>query len=79
MKHDIYHAPVSTGAATDNELASYASRTKGVFVFVMLGIIGGIAGREHYGLCGGLAIAGFCIVVASLLALSPAEQEHCER
>lgn len=79
MKHDFYEAPESQGAATPGELISYAARTRGVFVFVMLGIIGGIAGREHYGWWQGIAIAGVCIVVASLLSLSGPEMEHCEK
>lgn len=77
-KHDIYEAPESAGAVTNDELAGYAARTKGVFIFVMIGVIGGISGREHYGLFGGLTIAGVCIVIASLLALSSAEQERCD-
>lgn len=75
---NIYRAPDSQRGATGAERANAASRTRGVFVFVVIGILGGIAAQEMHGWLAGAGVMGACIVVSSLLALSPGERERIE-
>lgn len=42
-------------------------RVQGMWIFNLAAVIGGVAGREAFGLWVGLAIAGGCILVSVLL------------
>lgn len=74
---DLYQPPQKQ-TASDTERRAARGRSNASFVFVVLGVLGGIAGREEYGTLGALGIAAFCGIIATLLALTPDELERID-
>lgn len=74
---DLYRPPEKR-TASDTERHAARGRSNAAFVFVVVGVLGGIAGRDEYGMLGALGIAAFCGIIATLLALTPDELEHID-